>query len=98
MTFTPASICELFCSRKRRHQGQARLQRAPLFAPPPQPKQTQVQQNKAGAKKKNGGLRAKAAAYTPKSRTDGGVDYVDLMMGGRRRARAEAAKMLVDDS
>jgi len=83
---------------KKTTSGPGSSAKSAVVAPPPQPKQTQVQQNKAGAKKKNGGLRAKAAAYTPKSRTDGGVDYVDLMMGGRRRARAEAAKMLVDDS
>ncbi|KZT27369.1 hypothetical protein NEOLEDRAFT_1176793 [Neolentinus lepideus HHB14362 ss-1] len=27
----------------------------------------------------------------------GGADYVDLMMGGRRRARAEAAKLPQDE-
>ncbi|KAJ7069565.1 hypothetical protein C8F01DRAFT_1245764 [Mycena amicta] len=51
-------------------------------------------QAQAQAAKKKAGLKQKAA---PKTSTAGhvlgGADYVDLMMGSRKRARAEAAKL-----
>lgn len=50
--------------------------------------------------KKKAGLKAKAYKRKPGSEGHvlGGADYVGLMMGGRRRAREEAAKLPQDDN
>lgn len=48
--------------------------------------------------KKNAGLRAKAARHKGSSEGPvlGGADYVELLMGSRKRAKAEAAKLPKD--
>ncbi|KAF7795360.1 hypothetical protein EIP86_006517 [Pleurotus ostreatoroseus] len=50
--------------------------------------------------KKKAGLKAKAYKRKPGSEGHvlGGADYVDLMMGGRRKAKGEAAKLPKDDN
>lgn len=48
--------------------------------------------------KKKAGLRAKAARHKGPSEGPvlGGADYVELLMGSRKRAKAEAAKLPKD--
>ncbi|KAJ3554862.1 hypothetical protein NM688_g2887 [Phlebia brevispora] len=50
--------------------------------------------------KKKAGLKAKAHRRKPGSEGHvlGGADYVELMMGGRRKAREEAAKLPQEES
>ncbi|TFK24989.1 hypothetical protein FA15DRAFT_591588 [Coprinopsis marcescibilis] len=59
---------------------------------------TQVQ---AQAAKKKTTLKDKSSKSKSENREGpvlGGADYVALMMGGRRKAKAEAAKLPTDDS
>ena len=67
---------------------------------PPQREQKPAASQPAPAQqKKKAGLKAKAAARR-KGDTEGhvlgGADYVELLMGSRRRAREEAAKLPKD--
>lgn len=63
-----------------------------LAAPAPKPQAAAPKEQK-----KQAGLKAKAAATAQKREGDGpvlgGADYVELMFGSRRSARAEAAKL-----
>lgn len=67
----------------------------------PSVKRRQGLKAKASAKKNsnNNNINNSASGSSDKSKTGyvlGGADYVDMMMGSRRRAREEAAKMPVD--
>lgn len=48
---------------------------------------------RAGLKDKAGGKGSGAAKGLGQGHVLGGADYVDLMMGSRKRARQEAAKL-----
>ncbi|EJF56650.1 hypothetical protein DICSQDRAFT_174693 [Dichomitus squalens LYAD-421 SS1] len=65
----------------------------------PKPK-TAVSAPTPKEQKKRTGLKEKAKAHKSKREGDipvlGGADYVELMLGGRRKAAAEAAKLPKD--
>ncbi|KAI0669141.1 hypothetical protein C8Q78DRAFT_1080443 [Trametes maxima] len=67
--------------------------------PAPKPKAVVAAATPA-EQKKHAGLKAKARASAQKREGDGpvlgGADYVELMFGSRRRAKAEAAKLPKD--
>ncbi|KAH9851634.1 hypothetical protein C2E23DRAFT_732666 [Lenzites betulinus] len=87
----------------KRQQTKKTTSGGPSASTTPAPSKAAASAPTPAEQKKRAGLKEKAKASTHRRSGDagpvlGGADYVALMLGGRRRARAEAAKLPVDES
>jgi len=69
------------CKRTKKTESSAQAHAKAVAEPEP------------GVARKKAGMKSKAGRGGARGHVLGGADYVDIMMGGRRRARAEMEKL-----